>query len=154
MATAAPIVEPAKPNSHTTLQSAKRNINFLLDPKNSSKPTKLTTRTLLRTARYIAVFVFWRLVRYAKYAAVGAIGAAVAGTAIGSVASGAAFILAPPGIVAGAGVGLMWAVAKFGWRTMGRRVKKGDVEGVSARQDEELEHVPEPAIKAARVEPW
>lgn len=138
------------------LQTVKRNFNYLLDPKASSAPTQLKTRTLLRTARYIGIFIFWRLIRYAKYAAVGAIGAAVAGTAVGSVFGGAAFVLAPPGILAGAGVGLIWAIGKFGFKTMARRVKKGDVDHASARSDEEMEHKDEPKVKVVppKADPW
>lgn len=97
----------------TTIQTAKRNLQFLYDPSSPNAPTKRRTRYFLRTLRYTLKFLFWRLVRYAKYAAVGAITAAIAGTAIGSVASGAAFVIAPTGIVGGAGgfalgVGKVW----------------------------------------------
>ena len=59
-------------SQHTTLQSVRRNAQYLLDPQHSPAPDRRRTRTLLRTARYLGVFLFWRLVRYAKYAAVGA----------------------------------------------------------------------------------
>lgn len=56
--------------------------------------------------------------RYAKYALVGTIVAAVGATALGSVASGAAFFLAPPTIASSVGIGLIWAVGKWGFRKM------------------------------------
>ncbi|KAF2222811.1 hypothetical protein BDZ85DRAFT_166300, partial [Elsinoe ampelina] len=110
----------------TALQNVRRNTAFLIDPTKSEGPQRRRTRALLRTLRYIGIFVFWRLVRYAKYAAVGALTAAVAGTAIGSMTAGVGFILAPPGIFAGAGVGLVWGLGKFGWRTLAKRVRSGD----------------------------
>ena len=141
---------------HTTLQSVRRNAQYLLDPQHSPAPDRRRTRTLLRTARYLGVFLFWRLVRYAKYAAVGAATAAVAGTFVGSMVSGVGFLLAPPGILAGAGVGLLWSVGKSGWRTVVGRVRRGDVHGADARGDEradergrEVEGVRQPV-----VDPW
>lgn len=127
----------ASPNSHTRLSTAKKHIQYMIDPKTSPQPGALRTRAFLRSLRYITVFLFWRLVRYAKYAAVGAIVAAISGTAIGSVASGAAFVLAPTGILGGAGVGLLWAVGKFGWRRASHRMrKKNGEEGADPRKDE------------------
>ncbi|KAF2432069.1 hypothetical protein EJ08DRAFT_568522, partial [Tothia fuscella] len=121
------------------LSSLKRNAKYLLDPTSTTTaPPRFRTRTLLKTLRYTPIFIFWRLVRYAKYALVGSIAAALAGTVFGSVVSGAAFIVAPTGIFAGAGVGLLWGFGKFGWRTLGRRVRGGNIEGrgVDARRDE------------------
>jgi len=96
-------------------------------------------------------------VRYVKYAAIGALTAAIAGTAIGSVASGAAFFIAPPGILAGAGVGLVWGLGKFGWRTLAHRVRRGDVYA-DAKVDEQREHkervVDEPQLDSIPVAPW
>jgi len=146
----------ATSSSSTTLQTAKRNLQFLYDPSSPNAPTKRRTRYFLRTLRYTLKFLFWRLVRYAKYAAVGALTAAVAGTAIGSVASGAAFVLAPTGVVGGAGVGLLWGLGKFGWRTLARRVRSGEVHGADAREDERSEgHEEVETIKAPKMEePW
>jgi len=63
--------------------------------------------------------------------------AAVSTTAIGSIASGAAFVVAPTGILGGAGVGLLWAVGKFGWRRARARVRRGEHDGhVDPRKDE------------------
>lgn len=156
MSTAA-VDHTATSSSSTTLQTAKRNLQFLYDPSSpGNAPTKRRTRYLLRTLRYTLKFLFWRLVRYAKYAAVGALTAAIAGTAIGSVASGAAFVIAPTGIVGGAGVGLLWGLGKFGWRTLARRVRTGEVHGADAREDERSEgHEEVETIKAPKMEePW
>lgn len=82
--------------------------------------------------------------------------AAVAGTAFGSVISGAAFIVAPTGILGGAGVGLLWATAKFGWRRAKARVEKGRGEG-DPRKDERDDAEGEEEVKPLRVprtEPW
>ncbi|KAJ9656197.1 hypothetical protein H2201_008609, partial [Coniosporium apollinis] len=80
--TSAPSTTKAAESS--ALASAKRNIAFLLHPNDArDRPTRLRTRALLRTVRYIAVFVFWRLVRYAKYAVIGSLTAAAAGTVVG-----------------------------------------------------------------------
>jgi len=89
-------VAPPLPQDATgSLDKAKTAIKFLIDPQNGPQPTRLRTRAFLRSLRYLTIFAFWRLVRYAKYAAVGAIAAAVSGSVIGSVVSGAAFVVAP-----------------------------------------------------------
>jgi len=83
----------------------------------------------------------------------GALATAVAGTAIGSVVSGAAFVIAPTGILGGAGVGLLWAVGKFGWRRARARVGRGE----DARRDEREDAEGEEEVKEVRVprtEPW
>ncbi|KAM0712224.1 hypothetical protein Q7P37_011318 [Cladosporium fusiforme] len=113
--------QPEHAQSQSRIQKTTNTLKYLYDPTHGPQPTHLHTRSLLRSARYIAIFAFWRLFRYAKYAAAGALVAAVGGTAVGSVVSGAAFLLAPTGILGGAGVGLVWAVARFGWR----RASKG-----------------------------
>ncbi|PNS21048.1 hypothetical protein CAC42_3385 [Sphaceloma murrayae] len=149
-------------NQPSALETTRRNAAYLINPSKSTAPTRRRTRAILKTARYIGTFIFWRLVRYAKYAAVGAVTAAIAGTAIGSFASGVGFILAPPGILAGAGVGLVWGLGKFGWRTLARRVKSGDVERADARGDEhrdgkgeaEVEEVPRMKVGGPRVDIW
>ena len=83
----------------------------------------------------------------------GALATAVAGTAIGSVASGAAFVIAPTGILGGAGVGLLWAVGKFGWRRARARVdgKRGGDARRDEREDAEGEEV---KVRVPRTEPW
>ncbi|KAK0277470.1 hypothetical protein LTR91_006101 [Friedmanniomyces endolithicus] len=155
------LAAPGKAQRETTsLAKAKTALNYLLDPKavGGPQPTHLRTRAFLRSARYILIFAFWRLVRYAKYAAVGAAVAAISGTAIGSVVSGAAFVIAPTGILGGAGLGLLWAVGKFGWRRASARVGWGQHEGhhVDARGDERAAaEVVKPVVdRAPRADPW
>lgn len=92
--------------------------------------------------------------RYAKYAATGALIAAVSGTAIGSVVSGVGFLVAPTGVLGGAGVGVLWALGRFGWRRVGRgREGEGD-----ARRDERVDAEggdgEERTVKVPRTEPW
>ncbi|KAF4547910.1 Hypothetical protein D9617_34g040900 [Elsinoe fawcettii] len=162
MADTLPPPATASHQQPTALQKVKRNTAFLIDPSKSAGPERRRTRALLRTLRYIGVFLFWRLVRYAKYAAVGALTAAVAGTAIGSMTAGVGFILAPPGIFAGGAVGLLWGLGKFGWRTLAKRVRTGDVHGADARGDErrdgghaeEVEIVPKMEVGGARLDVW
>lgn len=145
---------------HDALSKSKVAIKFLVDPKTGPQPTHLRTRTILRSLRYATIFIFWRLVRYAKYAAVGAIVAAVSGTAIGSVASGAAFLLAPTGILGGAGVGLLWAIGRFGWRRARARMDRRhhDESGDPRKDEQEDAHEgaveQERAIRLPRAEPW
>lgn len=157
-ASSGPVVPKSKISSLTRAQNT---INYMLDPKSGGpQPARLRTRAFLRSLRYATIFLFWRLVRYGKYAAVGALVAAISGTAIGSIVSGAAFVIAPTGILGGAGVGLLWAVGKFGWRRATARVRRrGEHEPhADPRQDEvEAAHgagglatVPQPK----EVEPW
>jgi hypothetical protein len=106
--------------SSSALTAAKHNLAFLWDPSSTGHaPGRLRTRALLRSLHYIGVFIFWRIVRYAKYALVGSIVAAVGATAFGSVASGAAFFLAPPTILSSVGVGIIWAMGKWGFHKIG-----------------------------------
>ncbi|KAK1811535.1 hypothetical protein LTR12_014083 [Friedmanniomyces endolithicus] len=156
------LAAPGKAHHETTsLTKAKTALKYLLDPKavGGPQPTHLRTRAFLRSARYILIFAFWRLVRYAKYAAVGAAVAAISGTAIGSVVSGAAFVIAPAGILGGAGLGLLWAVGKFGWRRASARLGRGQHEGhVDARGDERADAdgvESKPVLdRAPRADPW
>jgi hypothetical protein len=83
--------------------------------------------------------------RTIRYAIVGSVIAAVAGTALGPLASGAAFFLAPTGILAGAGVGIMWALFKFRWRRFATTVKEGREDLADARSDERSDAVDEPS---------
>lgn len=112
--------------SSSALHSAKRNLHFLFSPDspNAPHPARLRTRALLRSLRYIGIFIFWRVVRYAKYALVGSVVAAIGASAFGGVISGAAFVLAPPTLFTSVGVGLIWAMGKWGFRKMhiGERV--------------------------------
>ncbi|GAB7334190.1 hypothetical protein MBLNU13_g06250t2 [Cladosporium sp. NU13] len=156
--TAQPTNDLAPPPDHqkSRLIKTTNTLKYLYDPTHGPQPSHLRTRSLLRSARYIAIFIFWRLVRYAKYAAMGALATAVAGTAIGSVVSGAAFVIAPTGILGGAGVGLFWAVGKFGWRRARARVERSG-RGDDARGDERRDAEGDEEVKSARVprtEPW
>ncbi|PPJ53478.1 hypothetical protein CBER1_00414 [Cercospora berteroae] len=158
-----------KPPQDTRLATTKFNMKYLFDPKNAShQPSQFRTRALLRSLRYVTIFIFWRVVRYAKYAAIGAITAALATTAIGSVVSGVGFVVAPTGIVGGATIGLVWAVAKFGWRRVWKDGKKsGEADGHGDARRDEREYaegvddlgrgerrVMEVRTPGARVEPW
>ncbi|KAH9211111.1 hypothetical protein DL95DRAFT_392756, partial [Leptodontidium sp. 2 PMI_412] len=107
--------------SSSALHSAKANLQFLFAPDSptSPRPAHLRTRALLRSLRYIGIFIFWRVVRYAKYALVGSIVAAVGATAFGGMVSGVGFLLAPPTILGSLGIGTAWAVGKWGFRKMG-----------------------------------
>lgn len=116
------VVEPstdtkANIKSSSALRSAKQNFQFLFSPDSptSPRPARLRTRALLRSLRYIGIFIFWRVVRYAKYAVVGSVVAAVGAS---SVFSGAAFVLAPPTILTSLGLGMVWAVGKWGFKKM------------------------------------
>jgi hypothetical protein len=149
-------VSSAKAQETQAIQSFRRNASYLIKPDNDHRPARFRTRALLKTMRYVSIFIFWRLVRYAKYALIGSLAAAVAGTAIGSVVSGAGFILAPTGIFAGAGVGLLWGLGKFGWRTLARRARNGNLDKADARQDEQSDAGEDKPvdIKAPRTDPW
>jgi hypothetical protein len=156
--TASPDLTTQTPSKEqqTRLQKTTSHLKYLYSPTDpANQPAHLRTRTLLRSFRYLALFVFWRVVRYAKYAATGALIAAVSGTAIGSVVSGVGFLVAPTGILGGAGVGLVWALAKFGWRRVGKGRKGGA--GEDPRRDERedakgAEEVRE--VRVPRTEPW
>ncbi|KAI5369985.1 hypothetical protein Slin15195_G008630 [Septoria linicola] len=146
---------PPANRQHDRLSAAKANIKFLVDPKTGPQPQQLRTRAFLRSVRYLTIFLFWRLVRYAKYAAVGALTAAVASTAIGSVVSGAAFVVAPTGLLGGATVGIVWAVAKFGWRRVHAKPRKGSQHHDGDPRTDEREDAEQTLAKReARVEPW
>lgn len=142
------------------LKSLRTNLGYVIDPnKDGPKPARFRTRTLLKTLRYVAIFIFWRLLRSIRYAIVGSIIAALAGTAIGTVASGVGFFIAPPGILAGAGVGLLWGLGKYSWRILAKRAREGKVEGADPREDERVDSgeesppSPEPKL-GSKVEVW
>ncbi|EKD12511.1 uncharacterized protein L3040_008164 [Drepanopeziza brunnea f. sp. 'multigermtubi'] len=129
----------ATARSSSALHSAKQNLRFLFAPDSptSPRPAHRRTRALLRALRYIGVFVFWRVVRYAKYALVGSVVAAVGATAVGGAVSGVGFLLAPPTVLASLGVGTAWAVGKWGFRRLGvgERVVEGAAkEGAVSRE--------------------
>jgi len=119
----------ANVRSSSALSSAKSNLHYLFAPESPSapRPAHLRTRALLKSLRYIGIFIFWRVVRYAKYALVGSVVAAVGATAFGGMVSGVGWILAPPGILGTVAVGTAWALGKWGFRKMG--VGESVVEG-------------------------
>jgi hypothetical protein len=121
-----PSVEPstdtkADIRSNTALKSAKQNISYLINPSSpgTTRPAHFYTRALLRAARGLGIFIFWRIVRYAKYALVGSVVAAIGASAFGGVVSGAAFVLAPPTLLTSIGIGTIWALGKWGFRKAG-----------------------------------
>lgn len=98
----------------------------------------MRTRALLRSVRYLGQFLFWRLVRWAKYAAVGFAVATVSATAIGSVFSGAAFVLAPTGIAGSIVAASVWGVGKYIARKAHKRWERmGGDRGVEAKEQAE-----------------
>lgn len=120
----------------SALKNARRNFGFLINPTTAAdKPTRMRTRALLRTLRYVGQFIFWRLVRWAKYAAYGAAVAAVSATAFGTFVSGAGFVLAPTGIVGSIMAASIWGVGKYIARKAHKRwaASGGDV-GTEARE--------------------
>lgn len=154
-----PALEPdtdtkANVRSSSALRSAKHNLHYLFAPDSPSapRPARLRTRALLKSLRYIGVFVFWRIVRYAKYALVGSVVAAVGASAFGGVLSGAAFVLAPPTLLTSVGIGAIWAMGKWGFRKM----KVGEMAAV------EVEHSRKPTtvdgswrdVQGPRATPW
>ncbi|OTA36420.1 hypothetical protein BTJ68_03450 [Hortaea werneckii EXF-2000] len=73
---------------------------------------------------------------------------------------GAAFLLAPTGILGGAGVGLLWAIGRFGWRRARARMDRRhhDESGDPRKDEQEDAHEgaveQERAIRLPRAEPW
>ncbi|KAJ9127927.1 hypothetical protein QFC24_000212 [Naganishia onofrii] len=99
------------------LASLKNNVSYLAYGSAAGAaavPASLKTRTLLKTTRYVLKYIFYRLIRYGKYVVIGSIGAALGGSLLASIASGAAFIVAPSALVS-TGIGIGWAVLKFAW---------------------------------------
>jgi hypothetical protein len=105
--------------SSSALTSARKNLKYLWNPNSPTAPERFRTRALLRSLRYLGIFIFWRIVRYAKYALAAAAVSAIGATAFGGAASGFGFILAPPGILASVGIGTIWMAGKYGFRKMG-----------------------------------
>lgn len=144
--------------SSSALTSAKRNLHYLFTPDspNAPHPAHLRTRALLRSLRFIGIFIFWRVVRYAKYALVGSIVAAIGASALGGVVSGAAFVLAPPTLATSLGIGLIWAVGKWGFRKMriGEKLGVDAVSEVKASQDGVRADGQWRDIQGPRAVPW
>jgi len=135
MSSTAVTTEP-KTNQKITNHNIRQKLSYLVSPQGPNQPAKLRTRTILKTLHYVTVCIFWRALRTLRYAIAGSLIAAVAGSALGPLVGGAAFFLAPPGILAGAGVGVLWALARFRWRKFRKTVKEGGKDGTSARSDE------------------
>lgn len=127
--------------SNSALANARRNLNYLINPKTSAagdRPARLWTRALLRSIRYISQVVLWRLVRWAKYAAIGAIVAAVGATAFGAFASGVGWIIAPPSIGASIVAMSIWKVGGFAAQRLHKRWQQtGKDEGQEQRERRE-----------------
>ncbi|PBP26615.1 hypothetical protein BUE80_DR002432 [Diplocarpon rosae] len=144
--------------SSSALHSAKQSLHFLVAPDSptSPRPARLRTRALLRSLRFIGVFIFWRVVRYAKYALVGSIVAAVGATAFGGAISGVGFLLAPPTILGSLGIGTAWAVGKWGFRKMG--VGEKVVEGAAREGNVSRERLKVDGqwrdVQGPRATPW
>ncbi|GHJ85674.1 hypothetical protein NliqN6_2076 [Naganishia liquefaciens] len=116
-APASPPTTSDRPAERSRYESLKTNVSYLAYGSaagTAAAPASLKTRTLLRTTRYVLRYVFTRLVRYAKYAIIGSIGAALGGSLLASVASGAAFFVAPSAL-ASTGIAIGWAVLKFAY---------------------------------------
>ncbi|KAK8854640.1 hypothetical protein IAR55_003379 [Kwoniella newhampshirensis] len=126
--------EPPSDNpAASKLHHAKVNLKYLaLGSAAGVAPASLRTRSILTTTRYVVRYIIKRAIRYAKYAVVGALVAAVGGGLLGTLGSGLAFFAAP-GIGVGMGVGVLTAVAKFGWRHRGNHLRGGAWEGMKAR---------------------
>jgi hypothetical protein len=144
--------------SSNALTSAKQNIHYLISPSSPDvlRPAHLRTRALLRSLRYIGIFVFWRIVRYAKYALVGSIVAAIGASAFGGVVSGAAFVLAPPTLLTSVGIGAIWALGKWGFRKLrvGEKVQEGGVREVSESKEGVRKDGQWKDVQGPRAVPW
>jgi hypothetical protein len=131
-------------------QGVRKNLSYLYDPKNNAhRPASLRTRAGLQTLRYVLTFAFWRIARMVKYALIGSLVAAVGGTVLGPFMGAAAFLVAPSGILAFAGAGLIWGVARFGWKTIAWKIRHGKAKG-NARMDERAD-AGEPPTKVLKT---
>jgi hypothetical protein len=143
--------------SSSALASAKLNFKYLYAPDAATNaPARFRTRALLRTFRFVGIFIFWRIVRYAKYALVGSIVAAVGATAFGGAISGVGFLLAPPTIATSVGIGAIWAVGKWGFRKMGvgRSMEAGAVREVNNSQTTVRTDGTWRDVQGPRAVPW
>lgn len=125
-------------HSHSALAAAKLNLRYLYDPSTArSVPTGRRTRAFLRLLRSSLIYAFWRLVRYAKYVAIGSLAATLGAGALGTVVSGAGFVLAPTGIAGSIIAASIWGVGKFALNTMKRRWGNGAGHGAQKEVGEE-----------------
>ena len=127
--------------SSSALVSAKRNFSYLINPDKAAHPSRFRTRALLRTLRYVGIFVFWRIVRYAKYVAIASIVATVGAAASGVIAP-FAWLAAPPTMGAAIISASIWGVGKFGAKRLHKRWERtGKDEGRAQREAEETSPV-------------
>jgi hypothetical protein len=115
-------------HSRSAFTTAKHNLRYLYDPKTASPsdlPSRRRTRAALRVLRSTLQFVFWRLVRYAKYVAIGSLIATISAGALGTVVSGAGFVLAPTGIAGTIVAGSIWGAGRFVLRRLHNRWEHG-----------------------------
>ncbi|KAI5454675.1 hypothetical protein NCC49_003566 [Naganishia albida] len=107
---------PPKEQEPSRFDSLKNNVSYLAygSAAGAAVPASFKTRTILKTTRYVLKYIFYRLIRYAKYAVIGGIAATLGGSLLASVASGAAFFVAPSALVS-TGIGIGWAVLKFAY---------------------------------------
>ncbi|KAM0750110.1 hypothetical protein T439DRAFT_289371 [Meredithblackwellia eburnea MCA 4105] len=132
---------PASPSHNPS--ALKTNLSYLIrGPANSPlQPKSFQTRSTLRSLRYLAKFIFWRLLRYGKYALIAAGATALAGTALGTALPWIAAI-AVPSVPVAAAMGLTTAVIKFTWNHRGNHFRQGWLvggEGRDARTDERMD---------------
>ncbi|KAF2819428.1 hypothetical protein CC86DRAFT_413125 [Ophiobolus disseminans] len=142
-------------HSRTALATTKRNIRYLYDP--SSAPNAIQsrrTRTLLRIVRSSLIFVFWRLVRYAKYVAIGSLVATIGAGAVGTVVSGAGFVLAPTGIMGTVLAGSVWGVGRFIVRRVGRRWEHGKGYGEEEEERDGRIGMVDREVRGPDAMPW
>lgn len=90
--------------------------------------------------------------RYAKYALVGSVVAAIGATAFGGVVSGAAFVLAPPTLITSMGMGLIWAMGKWGFKKM--RVGEMGVSEVNASHERVRKDGQWRDVQGPKATPW
>lgn len=144
--------------SSSALHDAKRSLHYLFAPDspNAPRPAHLRTRALLRSLRYIGIFVFWRIVRYAKYALVGSVVAALGASAFGGVLSGAAFVFAPPTLLTSIGIGTIWAMGKWGFRKMKVKDRVGVAAVGEVEDSKKATHVDGSwrNVQGPRATPW
>lgn len=114
--------------STSALKAARRNLQYLYDPKNSPNPARFRTRALLRSIRYLVIFAFWRVVRWAKYVAIGSLVATVLAGPFG-------WLAAPTTVGLSLLSGAIWQAGKFGARRLNKRWRKeGGDAAVEARE--------------------
>ena len=82
----------------------------------------------------------------------GSVVAAIGATAFGGIVSGAAFVLAPPTMATSMGIGIIWAMGKWGFRKM--RVGEMGVSEVKHSQQGVRRDGQWRDVSGPRVTPW